>query len=206
MGTGYLQAFLKFAPSDSKKVFEWGGNLDSMDIRTFNPFVENVASVSIKSGTIKSLRFNAKSDYDVTRGEMILYYNNLKINILERDTLKGNRGFTSFFANRILRNNNPKKRFYPLRIGKMYYERDISKQFFHYLSNSLLTGVKSTMGFNSSEIKEEMRKAKEEQKLKEKEIRQQAKEQKKVEKSIQKRETKKDRDQRRKQEYINGNG
>ncbi len=171
MGNGHLNVNFDIPLGNPDGKYFWHGNLDSMQLSTFNPLVENIAFVSIKDGNLKQMTFEVESSNDTSKGEMKLYFNDLKIKILKRDSITQSRGFSSFFANRIIKSDNPRKSFYPIRVGKIFYERNISRSIFHFWLSSLVTGVKSSLGFNSREIKEEIKKEKEVQKRKEKELR-----------------------------------
>lgn len=197
MGKSHVEAFVRFYPGSTDGRFKVAGKVDSTELYIFNPLLENIAFVSIKNGFLNSCRFSFDANRNVAKGDMRMRYNDLKINLLNKDTISDNKGFTSFLANRIIRNDNPAHKFLPLRSGKIYYERNVLKPYFHYWSSSLLSGIKSSMGFNSREIREELKKEREVRKIKEKEFKVNVKSQKKSDKNVRKNIKKSDRKEKR---------
>ena len=79
---------------------------------------------------------------------MKFYYNDLKIQLLNRETetLKGiGPVLGSFFANTFfIRTNNPKN--FVFRKGDIFFERDKKRAIFNYWVKSFLSGVVSSVG------------------------------------------------------------
>ena len=147
MGSGLFRARFTF-PLEEKKgasPFTFSGSLDSMNVRAFNPFLENCAFIRINRGTLKKLYFSVWADENKAEGEMRIFYKHLKISMLKRGSTSGKRRVVSFLANTIIHKNNPREG-KPLRIGRIYFERETKKSFFNYLWKSLLSGIKSSIG------------------------------------------------------------
>jgi hypothetical protein len=171
MGESLASANFKFFPGTANQNFEINGIIDTTQIRIFNPMVENLLFVSLKDGVVKKCTFNITGDKNIATGDMDLYYNDVKFRFLDKDSLQRKKGVASFFANSIIRNNNPRTKFLPPRKGKIYYERNESKPIFHLWTSAVMSGMKSSLGFNSEQIKDEIHREKEERRQKEKQMR-----------------------------------
>ncbi|WPP51526.1 AsmA family protein [Catalinimonas niigatensis] len=151
LGEGKLKTSFRFPLASKSLKFYINGTLDKMDLTKFNQILEPVAFVHIKEGVNQEMRFNFSGDREKSTGTMIFRYNNLSVQMIDRE--KGNTGFDeklgSFIANAfVLKANNPKAVF--LRIGNISYQRDPSKAMFHYWWQSILSGVKSSIGIDKN--------------------------------------------------------
>ncbi len=157
MGAGHLEAILKFPVNQNKHGFHLEGKIDTIELYVLNSYLENNMFLSIKDGTVSKSEFYIESEDQVATGKMKIYYNDLKISLLNKDLAKSIKGINSFVANSIIRNDNPGGTFRPLRIGYMHHKKDKSKTIFQHIVTTLTTGIKSTMGFNTKEIKEDIK-------------------------------------------------
>ena len=97
----------------------------------------------------------AKANNLYSYGEMKFYYEDLKIQLLKRETELpegfGN-ALGSFFANTfIIRSNNPRNLF--LRKGDIFFERDKKRAIFNYWTKTFLSGVVSSIGATNNKKK-----------------------------------------------------
>jgi hypothetical protein len=145
MGKGILNANLTIPIRSKRNRFTFSGSLGKMKMKEFNSILENMVYVRISRGTINRLDFSARADNKSINGEMKLLYNGLKISILKRMEKREKRKLASFFANIILRGDNPKKG-KPARTGKIFYEKERPMSMFGYIWQSLLSGIKSSIG------------------------------------------------------------
>ena len=98
---------------------------------------------------------SAKANEYYSYGEMKFYYENLKIQLLNRETEtpKGlGNVLGSFFANTfIIKSNNPRNLF--LRKGDIFFERDKKRAIFNYWTKTFLSGVVSSIGATNNKKK-----------------------------------------------------
>lgn len=147
MGKGSLKATLTIPINDKENVFNFSGSLDRMDMRVFNSIVVPNSHIKIRSGIIDKAKISARCDNQLAKGEMKLFYRNLKISLLkvkEGGKYK-KRGFKSFMANIFIRQNNPKAG-KPLKVGEILYIREQPISIFAYIWKSILSGFKSSVG------------------------------------------------------------
>ena len=85
----------------------------------------------------------------------------MKIDLLNKkktDSLQvEKRGLFSMVANSIIENSNPKRKGGFVREGRVYFERNIYKSVFNFWTLSVLSGIKSTLGFKSKQLKERLK-------------------------------------------------
>ena len=159
MQSGYAILDFSFFIDDPQKAFRAEGKLSTMNIADFNRYTVPNVGAAIPSGKLKSGFFTLIADDSLAQGGVRLRYNDLKINVLkssENDSTLNNRAIFSWFANSLVRSNNPKNGFF--RKGVIYAVRDTSNNMFSYWINALLSGITSTAAFNSKAQKKEMRK------------------------------------------------
>ncbi|MCF6242383.1 MAG: hypothetical protein L3J74_13670 [Bacteroidales bacterium] len=161
MDEGTLTASFRFPLNSETGEYYYGGKLSRMKMDVFNPLLENLYFVSIRDGIIDSLKFNISANDDYAVGDMKFVYHNLKFDIHNKkktDSLIINkRGFVSMLANSIVKNDNPKHKGGRIKPARIYYERDIYHSVFHYWAITALSGIKTTMGFKSKELKERLK-------------------------------------------------
>ncbi|MES2431864.1 MAG: hypothetical protein V4556_13100 [Bacteroidota bacterium] len=132
---------LPLAKGDS--IFTVKGKLQGMNALALNKITEPLGMTSIKKGTINDLSFNFSGGEYVSLGEMLFLYNDLKIEMLKkRDGELTGKGVTSFLANALIKNSNPKNG--ETRSGTIHFNRDITKSFFNFLWKSVLDGITNT--------------------------------------------------------------
>ena len=161
MDEGLLRASLRFPLNSKYGEYYYGGTLDSMSIAAFNPLLENLYFVSITDGRIDSMNFTIVANDDYAEGKMNFAYHDLKFEIRNQkksdSLITARRGLVSMAANSIVKNNNPRRKRRKLKPGRIYTERDVYRPIFHYWTLSVLSGVKTTMGFKSKELKERLK-------------------------------------------------
>ncbi len=121
---------------------------DSIYLPILNPFLENGIFAKVDDGVLQNGVVYFKSDNIESRGESQLIYRDLKFSLNKKDSVQvKRRGFLSFLANTVLRTKNTKK------IGYIYTRPDTTRSFAGYWMSSLLSGARSTVGFESKEQK-----------------------------------------------------
>ncbi|MBN1252445.1 MAG: hypothetical protein JXA16_09925, partial [Bacteroidales bacterium] len=161
MNEGLLSASFDFPLNSKYGEYNFAGTLDSMSALPFNPLLENLLFVSLKEGYIDSAEFYVNVNEDYAEGNMKLAYSDLKVNLISKkktdSLLVEKRGFATMVANSIIKGSNPKTKNSRLKENRIYYERNIYKPVFHYWTQSLLTGIKATLGFKSKEFKDRLK-------------------------------------------------
>jgi hypothetical protein len=166
MGAGQIKAEFMFDMVDPGHSHSFGAVIDKFDLTEFNRMLIPNVSVQVKSGINNGIIMNLKGDDDYSYGEMQFTYEDLKIQLLNRETELpqgiGN-AMGSFFANTfIINTNNP--RLLIFRKGDIFFERDKSKSIFNYWSKSFLSGVVSSIGAKNN--KKKIKKMQEEERQK----------------------------------------
>ncbi len=124
--------------------FNVSGQMGTMPAPNLNGVTQALGMTTVKDGTINSLNFNfTGNDYNST-GKTVFLYKDLHVEVLKKGAsgeLK-EKELTSFFANLLIKNNNPQNG--DLREGNIAFKRDITKSFFNFLWKSVFDGVKHT--------------------------------------------------------------
>lgn len=156
MGTGHIEADFTFPLNPVNGEYSFKGEMGRMTVAELNPYLEQAFPVKIKDGHVSSIRFNVNANNDFASGRIWAKYNSLKINIYETDSLgriTDKRGFLSAVANGLLKRNNPRFGSIP-KPGIVYYERLPNRPVVQYWILSLVSGLKSTVGLNSKEMRQ----------------------------------------------------
>lgn len=147
MDKSMLNGNIEIPINHKNNLFRLAGSLEKMDMRVFNSILEPNSHISIRSGIIDKVHVSARYDNHQAKGEMKLFYRNLKISLLK--TREGGKykkmGFKSFLANIFLRQNNP-KRGKPLKVGHILFKREQPISFFAFIWKGILSGFKSSVG------------------------------------------------------------
>jgi len=130
---------LPLGTSDS--TFTVTGQIGPMDAAVLNQVTEPLAMLSVKTGEIKKLVFVLKGGNYKGDGTATLLYNDLTVTVLKMsdDELK-KKGLGTFFANTLIKNNNPRNN--KTHTGTIDFKRDTQKSFFNFLWKSVFDGVK----------------------------------------------------------------
>ncbi|NOT52710.1 MAG: DUF748 domain-containing protein [Chitinophagaceae bacterium] len=133
---------------DANGRFNLSGTLGAMDATVLNPVIENTGLTHIRSGKIKKAEFNVQGSDHVADGKITLLYDDLKVNVLEKD--KGSaeldkKGLASFMANMAIKNANPLRKD-PVRVAQVHLERNNNASFFNFAWKTLLKGIMETVG------------------------------------------------------------
>jgi hypothetical protein len=147
LGVIPLNGNFKFILNSNDGDFTTTGHVGGFNALELNKVSVPMTLIKINQGTINSIDFNLKGNNTSARGDFVMKYNDLKVDILKRDkTTKEikKRGFLSMAANIILVNDNPGKQ--GLRKVNPVFERNIYKSFFNLVWKTIFTGMKKTVG------------------------------------------------------------
>ena len=125
--------------------------LSRMNLLPLNQVLTPMGRINLLSGNNKALIFHLSGNDRQAIGEMFFRYNKLKFQIVSKDDLErvsfGN-SLLSFFANRLVKSNNPS--FLRKRQGIIFFERDREKAIFNFWAKSILSGVISSVGVRNN--------------------------------------------------------
>lgn len=157
MGEGQVNALIQYDLEDPEGKFTLKGTLEKMDLTKVNSMIEPEAKASLKSGIVDRLDFNIlANDYEGS-GELIIRYQNLEIELLNKDFEQDQnliRKIGAFLANKvIIKSDNPNKKG-DLNKGSVYFIRVPHKSMFNYWWQLIFSGLKSTL---SGETVDEIR-------------------------------------------------
>jgi hypothetical protein len=132
--------------------FHFVGNIGPMDLRNLNEMLIPLGAIEIRSGYNEGVKINFKGNDNYSEGLMEFQYNNLKIDILDRETYQskgfGNNLKTIFANSFVVSSKNP--RWFKLQEGNIFFERIKSRSIFNYWAKALLSGAVSSIGIKKS--------------------------------------------------------
>jgi len=155
MGEGKIWGNFYF-PLEQGDQFYYNAKSEKLDLTTLNPMTQNLLGLSISYGKGRLNIPLVTADDELATGYLLFKYR-MKIQLYNRKKAEKNKekGVTSPLLNFIinglvLKNRNPNW-FNRPRVGVVYFKRDKNKALPNYIWKSTLSGVLSTMGFNSKE-------------------------------------------------------
>jgi len=161
MNEALLTSSFHFPIASKYGEYIYGGRLDTFDMSSMNPLLENLLFVSIQDGTINSLDFSVVTNEDYSTGKLVMLYDDLKLGLISKkksDSLVvEKRGLFSMVANSFVRDKNPRRKSIGPKKGRVYFERNQYKSIFNYWTFSLLSGMRATLGFKSKQLKERLK-------------------------------------------------
>ncbi len=123
------------------------GHVSAFDALILNKISVSMALIRLHTGTINSMDFNFTGDDYGAKGNFIMKYDHLKVDVLKRDKDSKEikkKGLVSLIANIIVKNENPRNG--ELRKETPEFKRDIHKSFFNLVWKTIFTGMKKTLG------------------------------------------------------------
>lgn len=120
------------------------GVMGSMDIASFNPILEQNASVLVESGKVNKLSFDFVYNNDDSKGNLYFDYNDLKISIIDKSDNKIKKTQT-FLINNILLHKENLKTEKSFREGNVSFSRNKKRSIFNYWWKSLFSGIKNSV-------------------------------------------------------------
>lgn len=140
-------------PMPSKKgEFHFFGKVGELDLTALNEMLIPLGAIEIRSGYNEEVNINFKGNDEYAEGLMEFRYNDLKIDILDRETYQskgfGNNLKTIFANSFVVSSKNP--RWFKMQEGNIFYERIKSRSIFNFWAKALLSGAVSSIGINKS--------------------------------------------------------
>lgn len=134
-------------------------SMESLKASTLNPLIQPLTLLSAKDGYLEQMQMSVSGNDDFAYGDMLLKYEDLKVEVLNKNLKESQ--LASFLANSILIKKNNISLF-PRR-GAIYYERVKYRSPFHYLSHFVITGAKTSIGIDQRKTARKIKNVKEEQ-------------------------------------------
>lgn len=137
----------KFSLNSDHGNFLTNGHTPAFDASILNKVSIPMALIQINSGRINSIDFNFKGNDTSANGNLVMKYEDLKVNILKRDKNTKEvkkRRFATLAANLAVKKSNPASS--GLRKANPQYQRNIYKSFFNLVWKTTFTGMKETVG------------------------------------------------------------
>ncbi|MCK9452332.1 MAG: hypothetical protein M0Q90_11630 [Bacteroidales bacterium] len=120
------------------------GSLQPTEMNIVNPFLNTNMAADIEQGKISTFRFNFLYDNDIAHGSLLLEYDNLKVNLIDREDNSVKR-IKTFLINKIALHSNNQRYENNFQAGKIDFKRHKKKSVFNYWWKSLLSGIKSVI-------------------------------------------------------------
>lgn len=144
LDTVWVRLRVKESYSDSLGGFLMTLRMKPGDLRVLNPVLIPMASVKLLSGELDTLSMRAVGREYLALGEMKMYYDDLRIQLLKNGTDSGKTFFTrlaNFIANTfIIRKNNHS------RTGNVFFIRQRDRSAINYLIKIAISGMASSVG------------------------------------------------------------
>ncbi len=144
MGVSKLQTTWKLPLNTTNGSFQVSGNAGAFDANALSVMTEPLGMATIKSGKVNKLDFTMTGTDLEAKGVSTLLYEDLKVDILKRDSLElKKKGLMSFVTNFLVKNSNPQGGG-AVRKGAINQQREITKSFFNLLWKSIFAAAKKT--------------------------------------------------------------
>ncbi|MGB0521681.1 MAG: hypothetical protein ACPGJS_01915 [Flammeovirgaceae bacterium] len=145
MDEGKVNVFFDMPLNSKEGEYYLEGILDSMNLTCMNPMLLPVASLKITQGYARQARFKVRGNNKFATGIMWFKYKRLRISLLKK---KHKSTIGTFFANTfVVIRNNPRRLI--VRKGRIFFKRDSTRAVFNYWANTLLSGVKHSIGLRT---------------------------------------------------------
>lgn len=144
MGRGFIQTTF-LLPQQKDKPYRAEGKIGGLSLHHLNPILQNLAFISIESGRLNELNFNFEYTDTFSNGNVIINYQDLKINGLKKERSAVISDLKTFLINTVVKNDKDKSVATEKRTGRITFERDKKRQIFNYWWKSLFSGIKSSV-------------------------------------------------------------
>ena len=164
MGQTLMSLKVHFPLNPDTLSFWLTGKTEKLDLTSLNPLTTNLLGIGIIKGKGSTdIQYIAGTD-STAKGSLVFRYKKLRVMPYSRKKEKLKKGvlspLISFMINDlVVKSNNPKFARKP-RVGQVYFERDTQKSVVNYVWKSVLSGLMSTMGFNTKAQKQERKEVK----------------------------------------------
>ena len=156
MNQAKLKLSFVFNLTGADRAYSYKGSLGPMNLKAINPATMPLTLLKIQNGTLKQMVFDFKADRTVAKGKLLMLYNDVKVNLLQHDslfnTLKSMSVATLYANNFILKHNNPDAAGQAPRVAYVTEKRSAETPFFKYTWHMLLAGIKPSVGLDKKTL------------------------------------------------------
>jgi hypothetical protein len=144
MGVSKLKTIWKLPLNTTNGAFNVTGTTDSFNATSLNTVTVPLGMVSIREGKFNKIIFDITGNDHVAKGSSTFLYENLKIDVLKKDTdsIKKKK-LQTLVANILIKDKNPQNG--EIRKNEIYQQRDVTKSFFFLLWKGILGAAKKTI-------------------------------------------------------------
>lgn len=157
MDRGRFNVNMQFNLASPTGAFNFRGNVGRMDADMFNSAIRPLSLIEIKSGQLRKMEFSGEGSTKGVKGSLAVYYNNLKIALLERSektTWLKRRGIASIFANvLIIESDNPTPG-RPVRKVNFNYVRAEHSSFINMIWKGISAALLGSIGLDAETQRE----------------------------------------------------
>lgn len=132
-------------PCNPANIYYAEGDLTGLDLTSLNGAVEPLGRMRISSGRLNSLFFNFDYNQSESKGTLLITYEDLKIESLDKKSGNTVSGLKSLLLNLIIPNEKNDETILEKRTGKINFIRDPQKSVFNYWWKSLQDGLTSAL-------------------------------------------------------------
>ena len=145
----------KFILFDQNGRFSVTGKLGSLNGLALNPLAEPFGPAHIREGQINGLDISLQGTNHTMNGTVKLLYENLKLDVLEKENDDGvlktdRKTLTSFLANIVIKNSNPKNNEAP-RVANVSMTRDSNRSMLWLCWKTIFKGIQETVGVKQTQ-------------------------------------------------------
>ncbi len=141
MGESKVHTVWDLPLNTANGAFKIKGTAGAFNAVALNPVTEPLGMASLTQGKINKLEFDLAGNDHKTTGTTTLLYDDIRIELLKKDsTGLVRKGLMSVMANIVLKNNNPQNG--KTRTASIDYPRDTTRSFFNLLWKGIYSGVK----------------------------------------------------------------
>jgi hypothetical protein len=145
MNESLLEAEFVFPNHEYSYQYRVSGNLQPVNIATFNPMLVPSAFVRVEEGRIKNLDFDFTYDNNHSKGQLSLEYENLEISLLNK-TDGSKKKLKTFIAQIFILPKDNLKDDRSYTEGSISFERDKKKSIFNFWWKSIFSGIEDIVG------------------------------------------------------------
>ncbi len=156
MNQAKLKLSLVFNLTGEDRGYSYKGSLGPMNLKAINPATMPLTLLKIQNGTLKQMDFDFKADRRVAKGKLVMLYNDVKVTLLQHDSLFNklqSQSVATLYANNfILKHNNPDAAGQTPRVAYVTEKRTSETPFFKYTWHALLAGIKPSIGLDKKTL------------------------------------------------------
>lgn len=128
-----------------KDEFVFKGNIKSFNGVRLNSFLRPLSNVEITSGYIRSIHFAMNANENIAIGNLNIDYQDLKLNILSKESPGEKSNLKTFIGNLFIRNKDKKKDPEASPTSEIRYERNKDRFIFNYWYSAVRSGIVSSI-------------------------------------------------------------